>query len=103
MKFDGMNFRVSKTVVALPVRDEDGNLMPYVKQGGEMYVAFGRVVKEGTFPKGSIKTQYKWKDKGTSVYAKEIKLKGHSLTNMAYGEDGKTYLMYNGKCFISSN
>ena len=101
MKFKGYNFRENKSVVSIPVRNEEGNLMPYVEKGKEFYVNFGRITKLGEKKLGAIKTNYKYENSGESVYAVPIKLTGHSLTNMAYGEDRNIYLMYDGKCYTA--
>ncbi len=101
MIFDGIRFHKNKNIVQMPIRDENNNLMPYAVDGKENYVIFGRVVKRGSVPSGAYKTRYTWNDIGIYVYAKPIKISGHSLTNMAYGEDGKAYLMYKGNCYVS--
>lgn len=103
MIFKGLRFRHSRLVVQLPVKAEDGSLMPYIEPEREQYVHFGRAVvgaNEGT--KGVVKTRYRWNDE-TPVYAKPIPLSGHSRTNMAYGKDRRVYLMHDGACFIGGS
>lgn len=103
MIFKGYNFRVNKNLVALPIRDENQNLMHYVDDGKDFYVYFGRIVKKGKkAPMHAIQTQYTWSDDGSPVYALPLKLSGHSLTNMAYGDKKQIYLMKDGRCYQTS-
>lgn len=96
MIFDGMKFRRMRNVVALPVRDDAGQLMPYVPAGRENYVYFGKVASERDA--GAVKTRYTYQE-GTPVFALPIEMTGHGLTNLAYGKDGRAYLMKDGWCY----
>jgi hypothetical protein len=102
MNFEGATFRRSRTVVLLPIKDEAGALMPYVAEGREHFVCFGRVVKQGKpLPANAVKTLDVWdKDDSKPVYAVPIPLKKHSYANMAHGEDGKKYLAEDGACWV---
>jgi hypothetical protein len=100
MIFDGLKFRLSQKIVTLPLKDEQGNWHPYVNPLRAHYAVFGRVVPAGT--PGAIRTQWWSRKDSTPVYAVPIPLKGHSLTNMAYGEDGKVYLIRDGQIYVSS-
>lgn len=103
MIFKGRKFRHSHVVVSLPWHTDAENPPSYAHPGKpSSYVYFGRAVRGATGgARGLVKTHYKWKD-GTDVWAKPIPLTGHGLTNMAYGKDGRAYLMYGGQCFIAS-
>lgn len=100
MKFKGYNFRQNKNLIMLPTYDENQQLMPYVEEGHEHYVYFGKVIKKGEKKKiNAIKTRYKWEDTGEDVYAIPIELSGYSLTNMAYGTKNQVYLAKDGCCY----
>jgi hypothetical protein len=103
MIFDGIKFRRSRRVVAIPTRDESGALQPYVQPHQSNCVHFGRAVKEGSpIPKKAVKTSYRWDTPGfTPVWAVPIPTTGYSLTNMAYGDDGHIYLMHKGSFYIA--
>lgn len=105
MIYKGHVFRVSKTVVSLPIHDDAGNRMPYVKAGMENYVHFGRVVKMGSQPPAkSFKTSYRWegcKDDEAVVHATVIANDGWSRTNMMYGTDGRIYMMMDGRTYTA--
>lgn len=101
MLFKGHQFRQSRRIIALPVRAEDGSLMPYIEPGREQYIQFGRAVAGASGGKGLVKTDHRWSDTDAPVWAKPIPLDGHSLTNMAYGKDRHIYLMFDGACFIA--
>lgn len=103
MQFKGYNFTRSKNIVTLPTLDCNGFPMPYVQEGKENYVVFGRVTKLGANKKGAVKTNYKWiggKNDGEYVYAVPIECNGYSRTNMMYGKDDKIYLAHKGSCFV---
>jgi hypothetical protein len=95
MIFKGFNFRINKNLIKLPSFDNEGNLMSYVKE--ENYVYFGKILKSET--QQSVKTAYKNKETGEAIYAEIIPLKGHSLTNMAYGMNKQVYLMKDDKIY----
>lgn len=102
MIFKGYNFRRNKNIVMLPNYDEELNSMPYVEDGHEKYVYFGRVIKQNEKkPINAIKTRYKWNDSGEDVFAIPIEIKGHSLTSMAYGTKNQVYLAKDGNCYQS--
>jgi len=90
MIFKGYNFRKSTTIVQLRNPDRER----------QNFVMFGKVCPEGTAPANSVLTGYEWPSRA-AVRAKYIPLKGHSLTNMAYGEDGRVYLLVDGKCYTA--
>ncbi len=101
MIFKGFKFRKSRTVVQIPTKDDAGVVYGFVESDRDGYIHFGKVIKVGSTLSGNcIKTKYTWRD-GAPVYAKPIKLKGHSLCNMAYGDDGKVYLMFDGKMYTA--
>ena len=52
MLFKGYKFRKTHRVVALPVKDEHGNIMPYIQAGKESYV---EPVVEGAAYRFSVK------------------------------------------------
>lgn len=88
MKFKGMNFRHSRRTIAIT---------------NKPYVEFARPVYEGKkLPKNAFATNYRWPDTGNIVWATPIPLKAHSLTNMAYGKDGRVYLAHDGWVYIAS-
>jgi hypothetical protein len=99
----GQKFSHCPNVVMLPARDEEGKLMPYVEEGRDNCVYFGQAIPRGKHEgvKDAIKTVYKWgkEEDAEPVYATPIKLKGHSLTYMAYAENGFTYLAMHGQCY----
>lgn len=100
MIFKGYKFRENKNLIMLPTHDENNNVMPYVEDGHENYVYFGKVIKKNQKkPFNAIKTRYTWSDTGEAVYAAPVDLNGHSLTNMAYGVKDQIYLAFDGKCF----
>lgn len=101
MIYKGHRFRHSRRVVLLPQRAADGSLMPYIEPNREQYVHFGRAVPGATGGKGLVRTLYTWQD-GQPVFARPIKLSGHSRTNMAYGADRRIYLAHDGACFIAN-
>ena len=88
MLYDGIRFRRNRTIVTLPYT-EDPN------------VRFGRIVPEGT--KGAVETDWRIKSPNGQekvVWAKEIPVLGHSLTNMARTK--KQYLLaYDGQIFTA--
>ena len=95
MKFKGFRFRVSKTVVTLAgYTDQSGEAVFNAPTNGA-YVRFGRVCKPTDV--GAEATN--WSRDGQPVFAKPIKVRGMSLTNMAYGADGKVYVALNGRCY----
>ena len=100
MIFKGYKFRENKNLIMLPTHDEDKNVMPYVEDGHENYVYFGKILKQNEKkPVNAIKTTYKWNDTGENVYAIPVDLNGHSLTNMAYGTKNQIYLAFKGRCY----
>lgn len=100
MQYKGHNFRENNKLVMLPIYDEDNNPMPYVDEDKTNYVYFGKVIARGKKkPLDAIKTIYKWEDTQETVYATPIPLKGHSLTNMAYGEKDQLYLAKGNRCY----
>ena len=100
MKFKGYSFRENKTLVMLPNFDEEKNIMPYVEENKNSFIYFGKVIPKGKKkPINAIKTNYSWEEKGDFVYAVPLVLKGHSLTNMAYGEKNQIYLAKDARCY----
>lgn len=100
MIFKGYKFRENKNLVILPTHDDDKNIMPYVEEGHEGYVYFGKILKRNQKkPVNAIKTRYTWNDNGESVFAVPVELNGHSLTNMAYGAKNEIYLAFDGRCY----
>ncbi len=92
MIHDGINFRSDRFLVQIPVQKTDPN---------PNYLRFGFAVPEGKKPPAhAVKTDYKWPD-GSDVYAKPVAIKGWGKTNMAYGEDGRIYLMLDGKGYVA--
>lgn len=88
MLYKGYSFRVARSVVMLPPDPND------LKNN---YVKFGRICAATV--KGAVPTNYHLG--GGAVYAKPVKLLGHSLTNMARGADGKMYLARDGACYTA--
>lgn len=100
MKFKGHSFRENKNLVVLPIFDEEKNTMPYVEGNQTSFIYFGKVIAKGNKkPLNAIKTAYKWQDTGEPVYATPLALKGHSLTNMAYGDKNQIYLAKDARCY----
>ncbi len=96
MKFDGRNFRKSTKLAVIPNPDP----------AKPNFVHFGRIIREDqTYPTGCVKVpNMTWKS-GTGknpVMAMPIKITGHSLTNMAFGADGRVYLAFGGDVYISA-
>lgn len=83
MIFKGFRFALARKVLPLP------------RDYSEPYIKFGRICAPDAV--GAIKTDYE--QEGQPVFAKPIELRGHSLTNMAYGKDGRVYLLKDGKCY----
>lgn len=103
MQYKGRQFSHVRNVVSLPVYDPNGEKMPYV-ESPENYVIFGKVSKLGEKKAGAFKSCFVRVDKDGNkepLFAVPIKLRGYSLTNMAYGEDGYVYLMFDGKFYRS--
>ena len=90
MKFKGINFRRAPNVVTLP----DGAGDPSIPSN---YQQFGRVCKPDA--QGAIRSN--WSRGGEPLYVKPIPLSGHSRTNMAYGLDGRVYLIHDGRCYTA--
>jgi len=87
MIYKGYNFRVSKNIVLL--KEQDGhNLL------------FGKLCDKNN--PDAVETEYINVDDNSRVYAKPIAYKGHSLTHLMTGVDGRLYLYYNGKVYIAS-
>lgn len=104
MIFKGIEFVRSHTLVDLPVKDEDGNQMPYIEKGKENYLMFGKIFKAGSGKRGAVKTNYFIRDEnGTKepIFAVPVALKYHSLTNMMVGQDGYYYLCLSGRFYKS--
>lgn len=100
MEYRGNQFRTNKSLVSLPIYDEEKNCMPYVEDGHENYIYFGKVIpRDKKKPINAIKTTYTWRDTGESVFAIPVKLNGHSRTNMAYGDKNQIYLYHDGQCY----
>ena len=95
MKFDGINWRRSRTIVTLPQLHGGRNIM------------FGRICKQ--LDKGAVETNWKYSN-GNPVFAKPITPNGWSLTNMMYGKDEirygevrvRAYLQFNGLVYTAS-
>lgn len=110
MIFKGVQYQRVHNVVALPIEDEFGCRYPFVKEKNHIY--FGRVYALGAAKKGAIKTNFyrvKYNEDGERdlnpnheyLYAVPIPYSGYSLTNLAYGTDGYSYLMLDGKFYRS--
>jgi hypothetical protein len=85
IQFDGVKFKKARNVVA------------YRQEGPKAaYLLFGKVAKMGSFEGETVRTVC-----GRLLAVLPIPLKGHSLTNKAYGVDGKTYLCKDTVCFVS--
>lgn len=87
MNFKGYNFTRARTVVTFPLKPGENNLR------------FGRICKPDQ--KGAEPSSLVYAETQETVYAKPIALKGHSLTNMAFGTDGKVYLSKDGACWTA--
>lgn len=93
MKFKGRNFRKSNTLVIMPIKKDDPEWN---------YAKFGKVVKDGnSIPPEAVETHYRWPETGNPVFAVQVQTNGYSLTNMAYGNDGRIYLAYDGRVFTA--
>jgi hypothetical protein len=99
MRFDGKNWRLSKTVLPLPYDariDKPQN------------IRFGKICKEST--KGAVLSHYTYGGTNKPVYVKPITPNGWSLTNVMYGKyyvrDGevrvKAYLQKGGLVYTTS-
>jgi hypothetical protein len=73
MKFKGINWRRTRTVVSLPYAYEENGCL-----------TFGKIVPKDT--KGAIETNFINGIAGERIYAKPLKCTGHSRTNMMYGK-----------------
>lgn len=93
MRYKGYNFRRNKNIVMLKVMAGDS----------KNYVRFGRIVPQGKpVPPNAEATMSVWHGPlREPVLAVPIELTGHSLTNMAYGADGRVYLAYDGWCYTA--
>jgi hypothetical protein len=113
MIYKGLKFRIAKNVIPFFSTFDNGDLNPYAKEFN--YVSFGRITKVNsrvmTVPRSSICEDHRQanemavyeSEKSIKIFVKPIKMKGYSTTNMAYGVDGKTYLMVDGKCYTRIN
>ncbi len=104
MRFDGYTFRTARNIVLLPKS-------MWQKRN---FCEFGKVVPESephpeTVP-GAFLTDYHWREyegeNGVTiatrpVYAIPVPLRGFSLTNMAYGTDGRLYLCIDRICYTA--
>ena len=88
MIFKGYKFRKNANICVIPSTSNN--------------LSFGRIIPQtNVIPLKAIRVpNMKWSD-GSPVFANEIKLTGHSLTNMAYGDDYRVYLARDGKCFTA--
>lgn len=94
MIYKGHSYSRSSSIVDLPKSFRDEHY-PKVK---ENFVRFGRItVKSGKILQKEVITDYS--SNGEPVFATPIALKGWSLTNLAYGKDGRVYLLYDGRCY----
>jgi len=95
MQFDGAWYRRNRCVTVLwQLENERG--------GG--YCVFGMIVSQSVktkVPKGAVKTGRVWTHTGQPQYAVPIPVLAHSLTNLAYGADGRRYLCLDGVCYTS--
>jgi hypothetical protein len=100
MIFKGRQYRENRRIVPLP--------RSLWRQSN--FIEFGRTVSithpDPASVKGAIKTDYTWPNHPnlgdqTPAYAVPIPLHGHSLTNLAYGNDGRMYLLLDGKCYTA--
>lgn len=115
MMFDGQRWTRCVTVCSLP------RTMWYGESNN--YLAVGRIVPKGTpgaveckhrrfrfmppdyalvggkppEPDGNENGEFYW-----FAWAIPIPQDGHSLTNLMYGKDGKSYLMIDGKIYVRS-
>lgn len=89
MIYDGMKFSKTKEYVTLPEE--------YWLGSDKNYIVFGEICSE--FEEGSIRT--KWSYDFSTIYAKKVFCKGHSSTNVMYGED-KVFLFSSGAVYIHS-
>lgn len=87
MIYQGNRYKINKKVIDLPERFKDEHY-PKIK---ENYVRFGRITTDG------VNTDYSCN--GKPVFATPIDIEYWSLTNLAYGKDGRVYLMYDGRCY----
>lgn len=85
MRYKGFNFTKAPTVVTLSSKDN--------------YVRFGRVSHSGA--EGAEVTSWVHPQGGNPVWAVPVSVTGYSLTNMAFGADGKMYLAYDGRCYTA--
>lgn len=101
MLYKGRRYSLCKNVVMLPTRDEAGKLHSFVNENMENYVYFGRTLSNQRVTEGMVKTSYRWgsEENAPAVYAKPIKIKYFSLTNLALGEDGYFYLALDGRVY----
>lgn len=95
MIFDGLKFKKAPTVVA-------------IREDGTPYLRFYRVIRPSRKKYEQVIRQsdvcqlagYNWSVyPNEPVYAKPIPTKGHGLTNLAYGEDGRAYLAHDCECY----
>lgn len=93
MIFDGIRFCTRRDIVTMGIHPAGHRHAHHIR--------FGRAIKEGSpIPPNAEKTSWTWNDESkTSVYAIEIPAAGYSLTNMMYGDDGRIYLMKDGRCY----
>jgi hypothetical protein len=87
--FKGFYYSPTRTVVPLPQEHWTGSIK------NEM--TFGKVCPADK--PGAIQTTWKYDGSGLPVFAKPIPCKGHSLTNLMYGET-HAYLLYDGKMYM---
>ena len=97
MIFDGLKFRRNRNLVVINLLDFD--YTDEYKEGNN-YLRFGRIIdRNKPLPANAVCTKYTWTDTKEPVWAVPISLSGWSLTNMAYGKDGRTYLAYGGEVY----
>lgn len=108
MKFDGINFRRAKSLIILPQRFFMGDAKNYVAFGkrvsGELEAKYNNSVGLDNSVVLKIKAGEYTRKNGTPApefYAIPVRLTGHSLTNLAYGANGRMYLAYDGLVYTA--
>jgi hypothetical protein len=104
MILNGIHFRKARNVVLLPNFDaKTGEKFPHAER--ENYCYFGRIIRDHSKVKPGVHvpTHYYMDNdpQRTKLHAEVIPNKGHSLTNMMYGADGRVYLAYKGLVYTS--
>jgi hypothetical protein len=89
INFKGVRYTHSRKAVTLP------------REPGDPYVRFGYAEWGATDDQGGKLVKTQWTTgSGEPIFAKPIPIRGHGLTNLAYGKNGYAYLLHDGRVYV---